>query len=270
MKHHSKLTLLLSICYLFFSAEIMAQEESASGAAELLIEGKYNGKNLVIYNPSVTETENCIQNIFVNGGKINFPANSNSFEIPLNGSANGQLVSIHIQHHESCTPVVVNANDITKIKEFHIGSFAFVKRSKLLTWNLTDLDSAKTYVLEQYLYGKWKEIKQLGAGSEVIFNTYPPTLNSGTNFFRLKEIDAQGKILVSPVVQAKIPNRKIEIAKLKVSKTVDFSDVTHYEIYDKDGFFVKEGTSKTIDVSELKKGDYFLNYDGKQAVINKK
>ena len=45
---------------------------------------------------------------------------------------------------------------------------------------------------------------------------------------------------------------------------------TMYEIYDQYGNIVKRGFASTIDVSNLVKGGYFLNYDNKMGEFIKK
>ena len=139
-----------------------------------------------------------------------------------------------------------------------------------MSWEIKDLDSTKTYSIEQYVFGKWIAVKELGIPAEMVFNTFAPVVNSGINFFRLKETDEYGKTLVSQLIKVKIPNRNIEIKKFKVTKDLEFTDMTHYEIITENGFFVTSGIAKSVDVSALEKGNYFVNFDGKQAVFVKK
>lgn len=248
---------------------LIAQNIEEDNEGDLLIEGKYSGKNIVVLNPS--EGENfCIDQVWVNGRNINVTLNSNSFEIPLEGFMIDQIVSIQIHHHANCVPVIVNAYDLIKEREFTLSSFNFVKRTRLLSWEIKDLDSSKTYSIEQYVFGKWISVKELGSPAEMAFNTFAPVVNSGINFFRLKETDEYGKVLVSQLIKVKIPNRNIEIKKFKVTKDLEFTDITHYEIITENGFFVISGVAKSVDVSALEKGNYFVNFDGKQAVFVKK
>lgn len=54
--------------------------------------------------------------------------------------------------------------------------------------------------------------------------------------------------------------------KGKVDKAVE----TMYEIYDQYGNIVKKGFGNKVDVSNLPKGGYFLNYDNKMGEFVKK
>jgi hypothetical protein len=47
--------------------------------------------------------------------------------------------------------------------------------------------------------------------------------------------------------------------------TVRFSSATLYEVYDQFGNIVKRGFASEIDVKDLKKGLYYLNYDNKMG-----
>lgn len=262
----------LFLFFLLFSIlqyPLFSQQNDEDNEIDFLIEGKYAGKNIFILNPSVGE-QFCVSQVWVNGRSISFTQNSNSFEIPLHGFVEEQIVSIQIHHRADCEPIVVNKYDLIKQREFAFPSFIFTKKTRLLSWDIKELDSLKSYVIEQYVFGKWQVVKELGTPSEMAFNNFPPIVNSGTNFFRMKERDREGKTLISPIIKVKIPNRNVEIKKIKVTKELEFTDVTHYEIITENGFFVKSGTAKTVDVSELEKGVYFINYDGMQATFVKK
>lgn len=260
-----------SLCLLLFLLinQLFSQNNDADNENYTVIEGKYTGKNLVVLNPFI-DGEFCVKKLFVNGRKVDFVQNSNSFEIPLQGYVNQQLITIQMQHSEECLPIIVNASDLIVEQEFSLPSFNFIKKTRLITWDKKELDSLKYYTIEQFVYGRWIVVKDLGIPADMAFNTFPPILNSGINFFRIKEKGNDEKILISPIIKAKIPNRNVDIKKIKVTSTLEFTDVVHYEIITENGFFVKSGTAKTADVSELKKGSYFVNYDGKQAIFVKK
>ncbi len=59
---------------------------------------------------------------------------------------------------------------------------------------------------------------------------------------------------------------KTEILFMANDKPVE----TMYEIYDQYGNIVKKGYGSKIDVSNLPKGGYFLNYDNKMGEFIKK
>ena len=56
-----------------------------------------------------------------------------------------------------------------------------------------------------------------------------------------------------------------------MKNNLEFSNETLYEIYDTYGNLVKKGFGKAIDIVNLKKGLYYVNYDSSTGdVINKK
>jgi hypothetical protein len=48
-----------------------------------------------------------------------------------------------------------------------------------------------------------------------------------------------------------------------LDKLIEFSDDTRYEIFDMYGNVVLKGFGNEVDVQNLKKGTYYINYDNK-------
>ena len=139
----------------------------------------------------------------------------------------------------------------------------------MLDWKTEDMNKDCHYQLQQFLYGKWVKIKDLGRPDEMISNNFLPVLITGMNLFRIIQDDGSSE-LSSPIVKIKSPNRKIMLVSDKVKDFIEFSGVTHYELYDANGFFIKRGTAQKVNVADLKKGDYWINCDGKETMISKK
>ena len=56
-----------------------------------------------------------------------------------------------------------------------------------------------------------------------------------------------------------------------MKKTLDFSDNTLYEIFDTYGNLVKKGYGQVINIENLSKGLYYVNYDNTSGeVVSKK
>ncbi len=261
------LTLITLLC--FFNTILAQNDAENSDLSEILLDGKYSGKNLYVVNPSVGK-DFCVQSVIVNGKEYPFVAQSNAFEISLSDLQLNDFIFVEIFHNKGCTPTIINAESLIKESEFSFPSFIYSKKKKLLEWNITELNADYQYELEQLLYGKWISIKELGKPDEMISNTYLPVLLSGMNFFRIKQIDKEGNTLTSPVVKIKSPNLRVMLLGDKVKEFIEFTAVTHYELFDENGFFIKRGTAKKVNVSDLKKGVYWINFDGKETMINKK
>ena len=260
------LLLLLSIFAFPFA---FAQDADDSNREELVVDGKCSGSNLYVLNPSAGDGFS-VQSVTVNGKEYLFTHNSNAFEISLADYSVNDYVIVQISYLKGTEPKVVNAESLVKESEFSLPSFIYNKKTKLIAWNPKEMTTGCRYRLEQFLYGKWIVVKDLGTPDDMISDTYLPVLLTGMNLFRIKQIDKAGKELSSPVVQLKSPNRKVLLMTDKVKDFIEFTAVTHYELYDANGFFIKRGTAQKVNVGDLKKGNYWINFDGKEAMITKK
>lgn len=260
--------------YVFLLCSLMvswttAQESLAEEGTELLIEGRYTGYSLYVMNPSVGD-DFCVNRVSVNGKPIAFAEQSHAFEISLADCQVNDFVVVQITHSQACTPTVINSDKLLRISTFNLPSFAYSKKSKLLSWKMEELQADCRYDVEQLLYGKWIVIKSLGSPDEMIADNYLPVMLSGMNHFRIRQTQASGEYLYSPSVSVKSPNRRIMIMSDRVKEVIEFTEVTHYELYDENGFFIQRGTAKKVNVATLKKGVYWLNFDGKEIQITKK
>lgn len=261
--------ILIFLSLLFVLPGIFAQDTESTDQEELIVDGKYTGGNLYVLNPSAGDGFS-VQHVTLNGKEYPFTHNSNAFEISLADCTPNDYVIIQISYLKGTEPKVVNAECIVKESEFSLPSFIYNKKTKLLAWNPEEMDKTCSYRLEQLLYGKWITVKDLGTPDDMIADTYLPVLLTGMNLFRIKQVDASKKELSSPVVKLKSPNRKVYLVADKVKDFIEFTAVTHYELYDANGFFIKRGTAQKVNISDLKKGNYWINFDGKEAFITKK
>lgn len=257
---------LLFLCVVPFT---FAQDGDDGNREELVVDGKCTGSNLYVLNPSAGDAFS-VQSVTLNGKEYPFTHNSNAFEISLADYSVNDYVIVQISYLKGTEPKVVNAECLVKESEFSLPSFIYNKKTKLIAWNPKEMAADCRYRLEQFLYGKWISVKELGSPDDMISDTYLPVLLSGMNLFRIKQIDPSGKELSSPVVQLKSPNRKVLLMTDKVKDYIEFTAVTHYELYDANGFFIKRGTAQKVNVGDLKKGNYWINFDGKEAMITKK
>ena len=244
-------------------------QEDVNAFEELSVWGKYSGENLYVLNPSENGTFS-VKEVYVDGKALEFCQESNGFEIPLEGHEMNSFVYVKIVHLPNTKPLIINGESLIKESEFSLPSFMYNKKSKLLEWKATEMDAACSYRLEQMLYGKWVVIKKLGKPSDMLAENFLPVQLSGMNLFRIVQTDENGQELSSPVVKLKSPNRKVMLLTDKVKEYIEFTEVTHYELYDANGTFLKRGTAKKVSVTDLPKGTYWVNFDGKEAVITKK
>lgn len=257
----------LTIILLLSVFPFLQAQESDLEVAEVMVSGKYTGKNVYVLNPSENDSFS-VQNVLVNGKEYAFNPQSNAFEINLSSHQPNDFIYIQIQY-KSAEPKVVNAESLVQESEFSLPSFVYNKKTKMLDWKIEDMNKDCRYQLQQFLYGKWVKVKDLGRPDEMIANNFLPVLITGMNLFRIVQDDGSSE-LSSPIVKIKSPNRKIMLVSDKVKDFIEFSGVTHYELYDANGFFIKRGTAQKVNVADLKKGDYWINFDGKETMIGKK
>jgi hypothetical protein len=92
------------------------------------------------------------------------------------------------------------------------------------------------------------------------------TPHSGENIYRVKQSDLTKRSRFSEAVTYTNPSvNLVTWGPEKVKSSINFSDSTLFEIYDEFGNIVKKGYSKDIDVDDLKRGLYYLNYDNKMG-----
>ena len=145
---------------------------------------------------------------------------------------------------------------------------------QVLKWKTSNEQGKLTYVVEQYRWSKWVkagEVDGVGDSGDQSYD-FKITPHSGENKFRVKQVDYTGKPRFSISARYTDPNLAgISIANPKVKNNLEFSNETLYEIYDTYGNLVKKGFGKAIDIVNLKKGLYYVNYDSSTGdVINKK
>lgn len=266
MKKHLSLTLIAS---LFAAAPVLA--------GTILLEGNYHGKNLYVQNPFASEGVGfCTYEIKVNGQVTTDEINSSAFEIDLSffQLALGSKVEIRISHKDDCKPKVVNPEVLKPISTFEVASIGIDKGGEL-SLSTTNETGALPYKIEQFRWNKWVEVGEFDGKGSPDKNEYKSqltTIHSGQNRFRVKQLDQRGKPRYS--FEAKTNSALPEITWLpgdgkKVTDVITFSDNTLYEIYNAYGNIVSKGVSKSVNVGNLDKGTYYLNYGTKTATFKK-
>jgi hypothetical protein len=244
-------------------------------AKELVIEGVYQGKNLIIYNPfAATGVGFCIYEVTVNGNIITDEINSTSFEIDMAyfRLKKGDPVTVVIKHKEGCNPKIVNPNVLRPASTFTTTAIT-VDRNGLLQWTTIEESAQLPFYIQQYRWNKWVRVGiEQGKGTpEANTYSYQVHLHSGINKFRVMQLNFNNQPRYS--LEAEYNNRLMQPVTFEMAKTkksIDFSGETDYEIYDYYGKLRLKGFGQTIDISKLEKGDYFLQYDNSIDKFSKK
>jgi len=247
------------------------------GKGEIKLSGIYKGENLYVENPySSSGVGFCVSEILVNGNTSTDEINSSFFEIDLSiyNFKYGDLINIIIIHRDGCFPRVLNKEVLTPESTFEI-QIIVADKSGFLKWATIKEHGSLPFVIEQYRWNKWVRVGSIKGKGTGKLNRYNFSINfhSGKNKFRVKQIGSNKKPRYSK--SAEYINTIPEITFIpgnggKVVERIFFSESTRFEIYDYYGKIVKTGNSDQINVSSLKSGSYFLNYDNKTDTFIKK
>jgi hypothetical protein len=238
---------------------------SAISSAVLIIEGKYQNKNIFIHNGfGAGGVGFCAKEVKVNGRITTDEVNSSSFEIDLKSLQlkYGQKVIIEITHSDGCVPKVLNIEDLKPKPTFEI-TIITVSSGGMLKWVTKNESGALPFIIEQFKWNKWVsigEVDGLGTADPHEYS-FQVAMHSGENKYRVKQKGFNSFVKVSKDVTVHSAINKPSFAIRKNHTSIDFSAETDYEIYDAYGVIVKKGFGKQVPIENLNKGDYYLCYD---------
>lgn len=257
-----------------FSVLIITVLQSTLFAGEIVIDGIFQGKNLYVMNPFASSGVGfCVYEVTVNGKVSTDEINSSAFEIDLSVFQFnvGDKVTIDIKHKDNCVPKVLNP-EVLKPKSTFTATSIEVSRDGMLKWTTSGESGKLPYVVEQYRWNKWIKLDEVDGKGTANSNSYSVKVypHSGNNKFRVKQIDYTKKPRYSQEVLFKSLQPPITITSKKFETDITFSGETMYEIYDYYGNRILKGAGSKVDISGLKKGEYFINYDNTMDQFKKK
>ncbi|MBS1648024.1 MAG: hypothetical protein JST67_11850 [Bacteroidetes bacterium] len=259
---------------IFLSFLFLIAVSAFSNQDVLIVEGKYQQKNLYVQNGfSGNGVGFCAYEVKVNGQVTTDEVNSSAFEIdfsPFKLKAGDKIV-VEINHKEGCMPKVLNPEAIKPRPTFDLLSMD-INKEAVLSWSTKNEAGALPYIVEQFKWNKWVHVGEVdGAGSpENHTYTFKVNPTSGTNKFRVKQTGFGSAPRFSKEVTytSLMEKPSFEIAKDK--KTISFSSETAFEVYDYYGNVLKKGFGTSVDITSLKAGKYYLCYDNIVTEIEKK
>jgi hypothetical protein len=245
----------------------------------IILEGNYQGKNLYIQNPYGSGGVGfCVTEILVNGNITTDEINSSAFEVDFKPHKLniGDKVEIKIKHKEDCKPKVLNPEVLKPKSTFEVVSMT-AEKDGTIKWTTKSETGKLSFAVEQFRWNKWVKVGEVDGIGTPTSNSYTFKVapHSGKNQVRVRQTDYSGQPRLSKPVDFASDVPEITFAPVKASKDINFvsSDKpieTMYEIYDQYGNIVKKGFGSKIDVSNLPKGGYFLNFDNKMGEFVKK
>ncbi len=257
-----------------FTILLLAVAALSANAGVIVLEGHYQGKNLYVQNPFAGSGVGfCTFEITINGEVTTDEVNSSAFEIDF---ANFQLkvgdpVIVKIKHKDDCKPKVLNPEVLKPKSTFEIVSMDISKEGNF-SWVTKNETGKLTYIIEQYRWNKWIKVGEVDGQGSVDENKYEfnITPHSGENKFRVKQVDYSSKPRYSQAARYISTSGEVTFSPIKAKDFVTFTGETLFEVYDSFGNIVKKGFGEKVDVTNLKKGIYYLNYDNKTDTFVKK
>lgn len=272
----NKIYVVALLCSLFVSQNSFAQ-------GLIILEGNYQGKNIYVQNPygNSAGVGFCVTEVKVNGNITTDEVNSSAFEIDMKPwKLNiGDKVEIKVFHKEGCKPKILNPEVLKPKSTFEVVSMS-ADKDGTIKWTTKSETGKLSFAIEQFKWNKWVKVGEVdGVGTPTSNDyTFKISPNSGKNQVRVRQTDYSGQPRLSKAVELTSDLPEVDFAPLKASKDVNFFEKgkndkaveTMYEIYDQYGNIVKKGFGSKVDVSNLQKGGYFLNFDNKMGEFVKK
>jgi hypothetical protein len=259
---------------IFFGLLITLLAFNANATGVIVLEGHYQGKNLYVQNPFAGSGGGfCSFEVTINGEVTTDEVNSSAFEIDFTNFQMevGDPVIIKIKHKHDCKPKVLNPEVLKPKSTFQIVTMN-ISDERNFEWTTKSEAGKLTFIVEQFRWNKWIKVGEVDGFGTVTQNNYQfrITPHSGENKFRVKQIDYSGKPRYSQASRFISPAKEISFSPIKAKVNVLFTDETLFEVYDSFGNIVKKGYGEKVDVSNLKKGIYYLNFDNKTETFVKK
>lgn len=244
------------------------------GFAEVIvISGVYQGKDVYVKNPvTASGVGYCVFEVVVNNNVTSDEVNSPAFAIDLAawGFKLGDPVEIIMRCKEKCEVKIINPEVIYPNSTFEVVDMN-LNSAGLLKWETKGETTSIPYIVEQFKWNRWIKVGEvIGQGkSDKNSYSFQAALHSGTNVFRVHQVDHKGQ-RTSQEVRVESPSASITIKSIKFNNTIEFSNETDYEIYSEYGTLVKSGRGKVVDTSKFFKGNYYVSFDNKGGQIVEK
>jgi hypothetical protein len=237
----------------------------------LILEGKYSGKNLYVQNIKGSAGAGyCVTEIKVNSKITTDEVNTDVIEVDFKvlNLKLGESIKIEVVHKENCLPKMVNPEVVKPNATFETTKIELA--GDILKWTTKNENGSLPFIVEQFKWNKWVAVAEIQGDGDAGAHSYQAkvSLHSGANKFRVKQKGANNSVKTTPEA---VSNSSIAKPTYTFdTKSISFNAATAYEVYDGYGNVVKKGYGDNFDISNLKKGTYYLCYDNQVDEISKK
>ena len=239
---------------------------------QIELRGTYQGENLYVKNPfAASGVGFCVYEVTVNGITSTDEINSAAFEIDLSvfGFALGEPVVVTINYKEGCLPSVLNPG-VLNAKTSFVAEEVKIEGDKIV-WRTRGETGSLPFVVEQFRWNKWVTVAQVDGVGVAGLHSYsaPVRFHAGENRFRIRQTDSRkvDRYSAELVYRSSVP--QVTYTQTSGGRAIEFSAPTMYELYDSFGRIIVKGYGKALQMDDLAKGSYYLNYDNKMDVIKR-
>jgi hypothetical protein len=236
-------------------------------AADLVVEGTYQNKNLYVSNPTSADGVGfCAFEVTVNGVITTDEVNASTFEVDFSALSLsfGQPVVIVIKHKDGCEPTVANPSVLQPVSTFECTKISLNDQGNL-SWSTSGERIAINFLIEQFKWNKWVKMGEVpGVGvTQTGTNDYSFKVNlvAGENKYRVSQQSFDGAIRSSQSATISSSAPVVTFERDSKEMMFKFSSKTSFEIVDMYGDTKVTGNAEKASFSKLIKGEYFLNYD---------
>lgn len=255
------------IFFLFFTIKYTS---IFSQANLLSLEGSYQGKNLIVNNPTQADGFGyCINKVIVNGEILPATIQSTNFQIDFSlfQLKMQEQLFVVLEHNEGCIPKFVNP-EVLLPKSTFVCEKIVASTNGVITWTTKNEIEPLDFRIEQFRWNKWVsagEVRGKGGPSVNKYN-FQIIPHSRKNRIRVSQIDNTGIKRSSSETSFNSHLAIVKKTPTKVSEIIYFTSnkkttKTKFELYDAFGNLLKVGFSETVDCSNLVNGIYFINFD---------
>ncbi len=253
--------------FLFFflkSAGFFTQENLLS------LEGSYQGKNLIVNNPTQADGFGyCINKVTVNGEILPATIQTSNFQIDFSlfQLKMQEQLFVVLEHNEGCKPKFINP-EVLLPKSTFVCEKITAETNGFISWTTKNEKEAMDFTIEQFRWNKWLSVGEVrGKGGPAINNyNFQIIPHSGKNRIRVSQLDNTEVKRTSPEATFISMLAHVKKSPAKVSEYIYFksnqkSTKTKFELHDAFGNLLKVGFAEKVDCSNLVNGVYFINFD---------
>lgn len=244
-------------------------------AGVIVMEGHYQNQNIYIQNAiSTAGVGFCTYEVTINGMVSTDEIYSDAFEIDLLPFQLkiGTPVMVKIKFKDDgCSPKVLNPNALSPNPTFETAAIDVDNKGELI-WTTVNESAALTFLVEQFKWNKWIKVGEIAGkgGPKIHKYSFKTEACAGVNKFRVKQKGLYGKTRYSPAVYYTSLKSEVTYIYNRTTQKIEFSENTAYELYDMYGSIVKKGHGIRYDVSNLKRGIYYMSYGNTMAEVKKR